>query len=207
MGWSAPTNPKHEDLGEIPGLRELSDEERERLEKNDPNDGLHAVSKNLQKRNERVMGELTIQYPDTLSDIGGFISDWMDEMVAKDIPFSMHTDYFYEDIGKRLAHTGDTYNVADVHDIALRTTFQPPMFYYGIGLDEATSKPYVVITLGETWNETKVLDESDITDYVLPPFLDKSGGSRHELNEEMTPSLARREMIKQGFIENHGIIT
>jgi len=53
MAWTPPSAPKHTDLGEIPGIRELSDEERETLRANNPNGG-NLIMRNLDKREEET---------------------------------------------------------------------------------------------------------------------------------------------------------
>jgi len=204
MGWTASTTPKYTNLGEIPGLRELSDKERAILEKNDPNDGLHSIRKNLKKRDAAVAEKLLEDYGQLAMDIGNYIDDWIGSPDANSPVFNILSPTLFDDIKEQLFVTGDSYKADDVYDIACRQ-LQPMMFYFGVNIDAKTNDVYIVVTRRDYWDDNKTLDDSGISDYVIPDFLTKPQDSRYEIKEDYSPSKAKREMIKQGFIEKQEV--
>lgn len=205
MGWKASADVKHDDLGEIPGLRELSDKEREKLEKSDPNDGLHAIKKNLRIREELVAELLLKDYDQIAIDVGNFTDNWLENPDDNSPNFDVFSPTFLQDINKQLKITGDIFNPYDVFDITCRRVLHPMMFYFGVNLDTKTNKPYVVITQRDLWDKDALQSDGEISKRVAPEFLSHATDTRFELINEMTPSKARREMYKQGFIEKHEV--
>lgn len=204
MGWNAPTDVKHADLGEIPGIRELSDEERKKLEANDPNEGLHAIKKNLKKREAAVAESLLEDYDQLAMDVGNFLDAWIETPDPNSPEYNLLAPTLYQDIIMQLVIAGESYAPDDVYDIALRRGLHPMMFYYGVNIG-SDGKPYIVITLRDDWDENKTLTDPDIISRVAPDFLIYTKDSKYKLAEDMSPSEARREMIKQAFVEKHEV--
>lgn len=205
MAWTPPTAPKHTDLGEIPGIRELSDEERAKLEAADPNGGMHSVGKNLEKHREATADDLVNEYGQLAMDIGNFIDDW-EENPSEDSPeFNILSETLYADIEERLNDTKDMYGADDVFDIACRRELVPMMFYFGVNIDATTGKPFAVVTRGDWWNNGKILDTDNLARFVVPECLSNPYNSRFDVDPDMSPSELRRELKKNGFIENHEV--
>lgn len=205
MAWTPPTAPKHTDLGEIPGIRELSDEERATLEAADPNGGMHSVRKNLEKREEATADALVNEYGQLAMDIGNFIDDWMENPSEDSPEFNILSETLYADIEGRLNDTKDMYGAEDVFDIACRRHLVPMMFYFGVNVDSTTGKTFVVVTKGGWWNEGKILDTDSLSRFIVPDFLSNPDDSRYDVDADMSPSEVRRELKKNGFIENHEV--
>lgn len=208
MGWSASDTSKHSDLGEIPGIRELSDETRETLEKNDPNGGIYDFKKNMEKRKQSIIDGLDRDYDEYIvKDTRYFIEAWIDCADGVDEPFNPLSPTFLDDIKIHLVNTNNnTLNADDVYDITCRTQLRPTMFYFGVNIDEKTNKPYTVVVRRDYWNENKTLvDINVLSDFVVPDFLTCPIDSRYEIIDDMTPSEVRRLMIKHGFVEKHEV--
>ena len=54
-------------------------------------------------------------------------------------------------------------------------------------------------------NENKIRDTDNLSSYVVPRCLSKPVDSKYEVEPEMAPSDIRRELKKNGFIENHEV--
>ena len=204
MGWSAPTVPKHTDLGEMPGLRSLSDEERERMNKNDPNgDGITAIRRNLKTQRNEIAENLVSTYGQLAADVGIFLDEWADSVAeeAEGDSINVMSVMFRSHIADRLKETGETFDVEDVRDIALRRTLTPLSFYYGVNVDSKTGKCFAVVTRADLWEESKSLDDLSFSQYVVPDFLTNPISSRYDIVGDMSPSEVRRELRKAGFHE------
>ena len=205
MGWSAPTAPKHTDLGEMPGLRSLSDEERDRMNKHDPNgDGRTAIRRNLEKQHNETVENLVNVYGQLAADVGNFLDEWAESVAEEepdDDPTNVMSVTFRSHISDRLRETGETFDIEDVMDIALRRTLTPLSFYYGVNVDSTTGKCFAVVTRADLWEEDKRLDDLNFSQYVVPDFLVNPISSRYDIVNDMTPSQVRRELRKLGFIE------
>lgn len=204
MAWTPPSAPKHIDLGEIPGIRELSDEEKETLRTNNP-DGGNLVIRNLEKREEEISDALVNEYGQTAMDIGNFIDEWRDCPEEEGVEFSIFSATLQADIEERLKETGDIFDADDVFDVACRRTLLPMMFYFGVNMDSVTGKVFATVTRGDWWNDGKIMDTDSLSRFIVPEFLTNPNCSRYDVDEGMTPSKLRRELKNQGFIENHEV--
>lgn len=204
MGWEAPTAPKHTDLGEIPGIRELSDEERETLRTNNP-DGGQVIGRNLEKRDEETADALVNQYGQLAMDIGNFIDEWDEDVEEEGIELDIMSVTLHEDIKERLRETGDIYDPDDVFDIACRRELVPMMFFFGVNMDATSGKIFVIVTRGDWWMESKTLDLDNLSRFVVPECLTNPVGCRYEVDPDMTPSAIRKELKNNGFIEQHEV--
>lgn len=205
MGWKAPSSPLHADLGEIPGIRELSDEERDKLAAND-HDGMHSVRKSLNERKDRVAADLLNDYGQLAMDVGNFIDAWADEPSEDGPEFDLMSDTLLYDIEEQLNITKDIFDKHDVYDIVCRRELAPMMFYFGINIDIKTKKPFIVVTREDFWDEDKTIDDDNLSRFVVPEFLVNPVDSKYEIDDpDMTPSEVRRDLLKNGFIENHGV--
>ena len=214
MGWTAPSAPKHNDLGEMPGVRrEITDEERERMNNNDPNqDNYTAILRNLDKREKEVAEQLVNTYGQTAMDVANFIERWNEEIEEAyeqadedddldDIDVNLFDDDLYDKIKERLKKTGDTFDPNDVYDIYLRRELSPEYFFYGVNVDSTTGECYAVITRMDLWHEYGKLDDKSFSKYVAPEFLSNPQDSRYDVVGDMTPSEVRRALRKLGFVE------
>ena len=204
MAWTPPTAPKHTDLGEIPGIRELSDEERETLQTNNP-DGGNQIRRNLDKREEETADALLNEYGQAAMDIGNFIDDWQDCPEEEGVEFSIFSATLQADIKERLKETGDIFDADDVFDVACRRTLLPMMFYFGVNIDSTTGNLFAVVTRGDWWNDGKIMDTDSLSRFVVPECLSNPYNSRYDVDDGVTPSALRRELKNQGFIENHEV--
>lgn len=205
MGWKPPSAPLHTDLGEIPGVRELSAEEEKTLDNNAPDrDGQATISKRLTEREEKIAESLIDDYGQAAMDIGDMLDEWQyDEDSA--VPFNIFSDTIDTDIYLHLKSTNSAYDAAMVYDIACKRTLQPFMFYYGINMDDTLPSGYfIVITSIDKWHKDRDVDSSELSDFIAPLFLTKIKDSTY-IAKDMSPSQVRRELIKNGFVERHEI--
>ena len=92
-----------------------------------------------------------------------------------------------------------------VYDIACKRTLKPYMFFYGINMDDMLpSGFYVVITSIKRWHKDRDIDNSDLSDFIMPLFLTKIKDSTYTA-KDMSPSQIRRELVKSGFVERHEV--
>ena len=159
MGWTPSAKPLYPNLGELTGLREISDEERARMRENDPNNDEGAgVMRNLSEREKAVREELEIHYTESVvMDSCDLIERWdaylHDEAdtAAQNAALANPTlpvvdEYnedilgiFYDDflnrLDDRIVDVGSSLVGKDVYDIAMKTLLTPQMFFYGIKTD------------------------------------------------------------------------
>lgn len=205
MGWKPPSAPVHTDLGEIPGVRELSTEEEKTLDRNAPDrDGQATVRKRLSEREENIAEALIDDYGQDAMDIGNMLDDWMEDEQAA-VPFDIFSDTIKTDIYLHLKAIGSSHDAIMTHDIACKRILKPSMFFYGINMDDTLpSGFYVVITSIQRWYKDRDIDNSDLSDFVMPLFLTKVNDSTYTA-KDMSPSQIRRELAKSGFVERHEV--
>ncbi len=205
MGWKPQSTPVHTDLGEIPGVRELSAEEEKILDRNAPDrDGQATIRKRLSEREENIAETLVDDYGQDAIDIGNMLDGWIEDEQAA-VPFDIFSDTIKTDIYLHLKSVGSSYDAAIAYDIACKRTLQPFMFYYGINMDDTLSSGfYVVITSIKRWHKDRDIDNSDLSDFVMPLFLTKINDSTYT-TKDMSPSQIRRELAKSGFVERHEV--
>lgn len=210
MAWTPPSAPKHNDLGEMPGIRDLTDAERDRMNANDPNqDGHVHIQRNMQAQDEATALYLTQTYGQLSMDVANFLEAWIEEETLLDdnipddyVPYNMFSDTFMDDIKDRLKKTMKTFSPRDVYDIAMYRDLTNHDFYYGVNIDSKTNECYAVITRVDRWEDDKNLDTESLSRYVAPEFLENPVDSRYDIVGDMTPSEVRRSLRKLGFIEN-----
>ena len=209
MGWKPTTTPLFEP-GEIPGKGAMSNEQSERLDKFAPKNKIGELLGNADTEFDLVQHQI-----DTLDqimkvgqheEIMAFLDDLanakgLEEQVV-DVADPNYETFLRAEYSKEnlVATFDETLFVA-------RTRFAlPHLFYFGIGDVMKNGTITVAITAIPRWDANKQLDISGLSDIIVPDFLKKVDESIYEF-EDMSPSKARKELLKLGFMEQHEIVS
>lgn len=201
MAWKPDSN-KPMDLGEIPHKKKISDEEFENLRANAPDREIRDAEGRQQELEEKILADIVDQ-GETYEEAVAFISGFLVGNQQYDGP-GILLDDFIVDLSNELQKTPEVkLDFNDVLDIAYKLNLKPSDFYFGIDVQD---KLIAVITPIAIWEQEKRLDDNKLVDHILPDWLDKVAGSRFEIKDDMSPSKARKELLKTGFVENHDIV-
>jgi len=203
MAWTPPITPKHDNLGEIPGIRQISDEERERMNANE-HFGHNSMARTMEERRKSILNSIMIEYGQAAVDVGAFIHEWRDDEEAS-TQLDVLSPNLHNDIGLRIITQANTIDVDIAYDIICRCELIPTMFFFGINVD-ASGSPYVYIVGKDEWELNETMSDSDILTRVAPPFLKPVTNSHYiAVDSSMTASDMRRQMINNGFTQKHEV--
>jgi len=201
MAWKPDTN-KPMDLGEIPHKKQITDEEFEKLRANAPDREIREAEDRQQELEEQILSDIVDQ-GEQYEEAVAFISGFLVGNQQYDGP-GILLDDFIVDLSNELQKTPEVkLDFNDVLDIAYKLNLKPSDFYFGIDVQD---KLIAVITPIAIWEQEKRLDDNKLVDHILPDWLDKIAKSRFEIKDDMSPSKARKELLKTGFVENHDIV-
>lgn len=201
MAWKPDSN-KPMDLGEIPHKKQISDDELENMRANAPDRDMHEAQKRQHDLEKQILTDIVDQ-GEKYEKAVAFISGFLVGNQQYDGP-GILLDDFIVDLSNELRKTPKVkLDFDEVLDIAYKLNLKPSDFYFGIDVQD---KLIVVITPIAIWEQEKRLDDNKLVDHILPDWLDKIAGSQFELKDDMSPSKARKELLKTGFVENHDVV-
>lgn len=207
MGWKAPTKAAFKP-GEIPGKGRISDEQSERIDK-------FAPKNNVEKFLGLDGGDITDFQQQALNDIiaigesdeiMAFLDDLIENHPTPEIVVNVFDPNYEHNLRIEYNNAKLTATFDDTFEVAKKRFIMPKVFYFGIGDATGNGDINVVITPITTWNENKTRDFPEYVDMVAPEFLTKVSDSVYELEDGMSPSKARKEMLARGFVEQHEIV-
>lgn len=202
MAWK-PGNTSQLDLGEIPHKRQISDEEFANMRANAPDREEHQAAMEYEKRQQTILEDI-ISAGDDAVDALTLITDLQDNEEMGIGPMVLD-DGFVDAVETKLEERHSPLDIDTVIEVWYKKELTPEMFYFGIGMDN-NNNPYVTLVSIPYWEENGCLDDRGLEDHVAPGFLGRLMEATYEIIDK-TPSQARRDLVKLGFIENHEIIT
>lgn len=201
MAWKPDSN-KPMDLGEIPHKKQVSDEELENMRTNAPNRDIHEAEDRQLELEEQILADIVDQgekYEKAVAFIGGFL-DGHNQYNGPGILL----DDFIVDLSNELQKTSEVkLDFDEVLDIAYKLNLKPSDFYFGVDVQD---KIIVVIVPIIIWEQERRLDDRKLEDLIIPDWLVRISGSHFEIKDDISPSKARKDLLKSGFVENHDIV-
>lgn len=204
MAWKPPTT-KEFIAGEIPGKKEISDDEMANLDKYRPDKDVEAMFGMDTNANQTGPGQsIPVNMPVAAYDPA--IVDFLDDLkkqkkfgigetvLATDLPILMEAE---------ISAAGKDWDVYDALEVAYSRELAPPAFYFGMGM--INNEMQVVMTPVMYWEKYKCLDDRSISDYILPDFLSRIMECVYDFDQSMTASQVRKELVMLGFVEKHEI--
>lgn len=212
MAWTPPKQKAFEP-GEIPGKKEISDEERANLEEHRPNKDVEAMfggdSKRIMQQIETLPAVQQEQLDPLLSvGNGQAISDWLQTLQdSKDfgLGIAVLENNFESEMMVEIGSSGHSFLTSEVLKIVYLKELRPIMFYFGIGIVNDNLR--VAVTPIPDWEKIGLWDASTISDNVVPEFLVNVQASVYDFDKTMTASQVRKDMVHLGFVEKHEIIS
>lgn len=204
MAWKPPTT-KAFVAGEIPGKKEISDDEMANLDKYRPNKDVEAMFGQGAGVNQIGPGQsIPVNVPMAAYD--STIVDFLDDL-KKQKKFGIGETVLATDflilIEAEISAAGKDWDVYDALEVAYSRELAPQMFYFGMGM--INNEMRVVMTPVKYWEKNKCLDDRSISDYILPDFLSRSMECVYAFDQNMTASQVRKELVMLGFAEKHEI--